>query len=170
MRELKPVMATVPGKAQPIPYKLVPMDGELIPQIAALERQSFSVPWTEEMLRQELESLNTSCIVAVDETRRVLGYASLTVVLDEGYINNIAVDKPYRRQGLASDLLGVFLKFAKAQHLAFLTLEVRPNNLAAIALYEKFGFTQVGRRKNYYDRPVEDALLMTRYFREEEQP
>ncbi len=168
MQEFKPVMASVPGKARPIPYRLVPMDRELVPQIAELERQSFSLPWTEQMLYDELESLNSSCIVAVDGDRRVLGYASLTVAADEGYVNNIAVRRELRRQGLASDLLGVFLRFAQARKLAFLTLEVRPSNLAAIALYEKHGFRQVGRRKNYYDEPTEDAILMTRFFQPEE--
>ena len=168
MNEFKPVMATVPNRAQePIPYKLVPMDRELVPQIAALERQSFSLPWTEQMLYDELDSLNSSCIVAVDKDRRVLGYASLTVAADEGYINNIAVRKEFRRQGLASDLLGVFFRFARAQNLAFLTLEVRDSNLAARSLYRKFGFQDVGRRRNYYDKPTEDAILMTKFFREE---
>lgn len=163
MNEFKPVIATVPKQADPIPYKLVPMDRELVPQIAELERISFSVPWTEQMLYEELESLNSTCIAAVTEDREVLGYASLTVVLDEGYINNIAVKRQYRRQGLASDLLGVFLRFAQAQKLTFLTLEVRDTNLAARSLYCKFGFQEVGRRKNYYDKPTEDAILMTKY-------
>ncbi|MGM9538420.1 MAG: ribosomal protein S18-alanine N-acetyltransferase [Candidatus Onthomonas sp.] len=168
MNEFKPVMATVPNKGQePIPYRLVPMDRALVPQIAELERQSFSLPWTEQMLYDELDSLNSSCIVAVDRDRRVLGYASLTVVMDEGYINNIAVRKEFRRQGLASDLLGVFFRFAQAQNLAFLTLEVRDSNLAARNLYRKFGFQDVGRRKNYYDKPTEDAILMTKFFKEE---
>ena len=116
---------------------------------------------------QELDSLNSSCIVAVDNNNRVLGYASLTVAADEGYINNIAVRRELRRQGLASDLLGVFVKFAQAQHLAFLTLEVRDTNLAARSLYRKFGFQDVGRRKNYYDKPTEDAILMTKFFQKE---
>lgn len=168
MNEFKPVMATVPSKAQePIPYKLVPMDRSLVPQIAELERQCFSLPWTEQMLYDELDSLTSSCIVAVDENRRVLGYASLTVAADEGYINNIAVRRELRRQGLASDLLGVFFRFAQAQHLAFLTLEVRDTNLAARSLYRKFGFQDVGRRKNYYDKPTEDAILMTKFFKGE---
>ncbi|MBQ9165393.1 MAG: ribosomal protein S18-alanine N-acetyltransferase [Oscillospiraceae bacterium] len=151
-----------------MPYKLVPMDRELIPQIAELERLSFSVPWTEEMLLEELESMTSSVIVAVDKDGHVLGYASLTVVLDEGYINNIAVQRKYRRMGLGSDLLGVFIRFAKAQNLSFLTLEVRDTNLAARSLYSKFGFREVGRRKNYYDQPREDAILMTKFFKEEQ--
>ena len=59
------------------------------------------------------------------------------------------------------------MNFARGNDLAFLTLEVRPSNTAAIALYEGFGFEEVGRRKNYYDLPKEDALILTRYFKEE---
>ena len=169
MNEFKPVVATVPMKnVESIPYQLVPMDRELIPQIAELEKQSFSMPWTEEMLLDELESMTGSVIVAVDRDRQVLGYAGLTVVLDEGYINNIAVRRKYRRMGLGSELLKVFIRFAQAQKLSFLTLEVRDTNLAARSLYGKFGFREVGRRKNYYDQPREDAILMTRYFKEEQ--
>lgn len=168
MNEFQPVIGSVPVQPQqPIPYRLVPMDRELVPQIAQLERQCFSMPWTEQMLYDELDSLNSSCIVAVDGERKVLGYASLTVAADEGYINNIAVRRQLRRQGLGSDLLGVFVRFAQAQKLAFLTLEVRDTNLAARSLYRKFGFQEVGRRKNYYDKPEEDAILMTRFFQKE---
>ena len=169
MNQFKPVVASVPMKSvEPIAYKLVPMDRELIPQIAQLERLSFSLPWTEEMLLEELESMTGSVIVAVDKDRNVLGYASITVVLDEGYINNIAVQRKYRRMGLGSDLLGVFIRFAEAQKLSFLTLEVRDTNLAARSLYSKFGFREVGRRKNYDAQPRADAILMTRFFKEEQ--
>ena len=168
MTNFTPTIGSVPAQpTQPIPYKLVPMDRDLIPQIAALEKLCFSVPWTEEMLTEELESMNSTCIVAVTDDRTVLGYAGITVVLDEGYINNIAVARKYRRMGLGSDLLGVFLRFAEAQNLSCLTLEVRDTNLAARALYHKFGFEEVGRRKNYYDKPTEDAILMTKFFRKE---
>ena len=87
MTNFTPTIGSVPAQpAQPIPYKLVPMDRGLIPQIAALEKLCFSVPWTEEMLTEELESMNSTCIVAVTDDRTVLGYAGITVVLDEGYI------------------------------------------------------------------------------------
>ena len=86
---------------------------------------------------------------------------------DEGYITNVAVFPPYRRRGVAGKLLDVFLRFARANHLAFLTLEVRPSNAAAIALYTRFGFREAGRRRNYYDLPREDALILTRTFGEE---
>ena len=88
---------------------------------------------------------------------------------DEGYITNVAVFPPYRRRGAAGKLLDVFLRFARANHLAFLTLEVRPSNAAAIALYTRFGFREAGRRRNYYDLPKEDALILTRTFEEDDQ-
>ena len=164
-----PTIGSVPAQpTEPVHYRLVPMTRDLIPQIASIERSCFSLPWTEEMLEEELDSLNTSCIVALSDSDEVLGYASLTVVLDEGYINNVAVQRPYRRMGLASELLGVFFRFAEANKLAFLTLEVRDSNLAARGLYHKYGFREVGRRRNYYDKPTEDAVLMTKYFRKEE--
>ena len=100
-------------------------------------------------------------------TGDVLGYAGLLVAADEGYITNVAVDPSRRRQGVAAQLLQVFDDFARGNRLAFLTLEVRPSNAAAIALYEGFGFREVGRRRNYYDLPKEDALILTKYYTEE---
>lgn len=152
------------ARREPVSYRLLPMDRETAEQAAQLEAMCFSHPWTLEMLEDELENPLSSFIVAYGSNDLVLGYAGLTVVAGEGYINNIAVRQEYRRQGVASALLGVFLRFAEAQGLAFLTLEVRPSNIAAKNLYMKHGFAQVGRRKNYYDDPKEDALIMTRTF------
>ena len=146
-------------------YKLVPMDRSHIPQIAQLERQCFSAPWSEEALVQALYQDNASFIVAEGADGTVLGYAGLQAVLDEGYIDNVAVRPEYRRQGVADALLGAFERFAQA-HLAFLTLEVRASNAPAIALYERHGFVRAGLRKNYYTAPREDAVIMTRWFRE----
>ena len=152
------------AKREPVRYKLVPMDRELAEQVAQIERNCFSHPWTEEMLLEELDNLLSSWICALGENGVVLGYAGLSVVAGEGYINNIAVRQEYRKQGVASALLDVFLRFAQAQNLEFLTLEVRLSNQAAKRLYMKHGFAQVGRRKDYYDDPKEDAILMTRTF------
>jgi [ribosomal protein S18]-alanine N-acetyltransferase len=98
----------------------------------------------------------------------VVGYAGLLVVADEGYITNIAVRAEWRQRRIATQLLEVFVRFAEANRLAFLTLEVRPSNTAAILLYGRHGFREAGRRKNYYDLPKEDALIMTRYFGQNE--
>ena len=144
-------------------YKLTPMTMEHIPQVAALERVCFSRPWSEESLQGELWNDSAVVIVAEGEDGTVLGYAGLQTVLDEGYINNVAVDPQYRRQGIADQLIAAFVRFGQAK-LAFLTLEVRASNEPAIALYAKHGFGEVGRRKNYYEDPKEDALLMTLFF------
>ena len=85
-------------------------------------------------------------------------------MLAEEYITNVAVRPDCRKQGVAGKLLQVFLDFAQANHLAFLTLEVRASNYPAIALYGSRGFRGVGRRKNYYEHPREDAIIMTREF------
>ena len=144
-------------------YKLVPMDRSHLEQIARLERECFSSPWSEELLAQELYNDNASYVVAQGEDGSVLGYAGLQVVLDEGDIDNVAVRPDCRRQGIASALLGAFERFAQA-HLAFLTLEVRASNTPAIALYEAHGFVREGVRKHYYTNPREDAVIMTRRF------
>lgn len=121
------------------------------------------------MLAEELENQCAAFLVAQDGgTGKVVGYAGLLVVADEGYITNVAVFPEYRRRGVAAQLLSVFENFARGSHLAFLTLEVRPSNTAAIALYESFGFQQAGRRKNYYDLPKEDALILTKTYGEAE--
>lgn len=148
--------------------KIVPMAAEHLDRLEQLERMCFSRPWSKKMLAEELDNQCAAFLVAVEpETEKAVGYAGLLVVADEGYITNVAVDPSCRRQGVAAQLLQVFDNFAKGNHLAFLTLEVRPSNAAAIALYEGFGFREVGRRRNYYDLPKEDALILTKHYTEE---
>ncbi len=148
---------------------IVPMHADHLDEIAALERICFSRPWSRKMLAEELENQCAAFLTALDAvTGKVVGYAGLLVVADEGYITNVAVLPEYRRRGVAARLLQVFCDFAAGQKLAFLTLEVRPSNEAAIALYTGFGFTERGRRRNYYDLPKEDALILTRDFAQEE--
>ncbi len=144
-------------------YEIVPMDRSHIPQVAALEKECFSSPWSEAMLEDALFDPQASFIVAEDEEGNILGYAGLHVILDEGYIDNVAVERDARRHGVASALLDVFCRFGAAK-LAFLTLEVRASNAPAIALYEKYGFQRAGLRPKYYDKPREDAVIMTREF------
>ena len=149
--------------------RIVPMAAEHLNEVAALELACFSRPWSRQMLAEELDNQCAAFLVAVEpETEQPVGYAGLLVVADEGYITNVAVFPEYRRQGVAAKLLAVFENFARGNHLAFLTLEVRPSNAAAIALYESFGFRQAGRRKNYYDLPKEDALILTKTYGEAE--
>ena len=143
---------------------IVPMNGDHLDEVAELERICFSTPWSRNMLAEELDNALSAFLVALDDSGRVVGYAGVQVVLDEGYITNIAVRPECRRQGIAKKLLKVFLDFAQAHQLAFLTLEVRASNYDAIALYGSHGFRSMGRRKNYYEHPKEDAIIMTREF------
>ena len=133
-----------------------------LPQIIALEELCFSVPWTEEMLLAQLTDGHV--FLAAVENGEVLGYAGLQYVLDEGYISNVATSPARRREGIAGMLLSALKERAGELGLAFLTLEVRESNFPARRLYEKHGFSGVGRRKGYYDSPREDAILMTYFF------
>ena len=118
--------------------KIVPMNADHLESLERLESICFSRPWSRKMLAEELENQCAAFLVAEDAvTGDVLGYTGLLVAADEGYITNVA------------------------------TLEVRPSNTAAIALYQGFDFQEAGRRKNYYDLPKEDALILTRRFDEE---
>lgn len=147
-------------------YQIIPMDRTHISQIAQLERECFPLPWTEAMLEGELYNDTASFLVALGEDGLVWGYAGIHVVLDEGYLANVAVSPDHRRQGVARELLEVYHRFGQA-HLAFISLEVRPSNRAAIDLYMNCGYGQVGRRKDFYTQPTEDGIIMTRVFNEE---
>ena len=146
---------------QNMKVRIVPMNGDHLDEVAALERACFPDPWSRNMLKEELENDLAAFLVALDEQEAVAGYAGLQVVLDEGYILNVAVRPDCRRQGVAGKLLQVFLNFARGNRLSFLTLEVRASNYPAIALYGSRGFRGAGRRKNYYEHPREDAVIMT---------
>lgn len=145
-------------------YDITPMTAMHLDQVAELEQLCFSDPWSRRMLSEHLENECAATLVALGEDGTVLGYAGLLVVLDEGYITNVAVRPEYRRQGIAGELLGVFRRFAEGNKLAFLTLEVREGNAAARALYAKYGYKEVGVRKNYYEHPKENAIIMTLEF------
>lgn len=137
---------------------------ELVPQIAALEEQCFSLPWTEAQLISQLPDERHEFIAALDENGRVAGYVGMMFVLDEGYISNVAVDSSLRRRGIGDALIAEMNSRAQKRGLAFVTLEVRESNAPAIALYAKHGYVRVGERKNYYDFPRENAILMTKFF------
>ena len=144
--------------------RIVPMTADHLDEVAELERVCFSVPWSRNMLKEELDNALSALLVALDDDGRVVGYAGVQVILDEGYITNVAVRPDCRRRGVAAQLLKVFLDFAQGNKLAFLTLEVRESNHAALILYGRHGFRSVGRRRNYYEHPREDAIIMTREF------
>ena len=144
-------------------YRIVDVNAEHISQIAGLEEQCFSSSWTEEQLRSQLKDDRHEFIAAVRGDGTVLAYVGMMYILDEGYISNVAVSPEYRRQGIADRVIESLVDICCSLKLSFVTLEVRAGNKAAISLYSKQGFLPVGRRKNYYDLPKEDAILMTKY-------
>ena len=135
-----------------------------LPQIEKLEQQCFSLPWSWDQLMSQLPD-DCHEFLAAEQEGKVLGYVGMMTVLDEGYISNVAVDPAFRRQGIADRLITELLDRARIRELSFVTLEVREHNEPAIALYRKHGFAPVGLRKNYYELPVENALLMTKYLK-----
>ena len=137
-----------------------------IAALAALEEACFSDALTPEMLLRQIES-DSHIVLCATEDGTVLGYVSCQYVLDEGYIGSVAVGETYRRRGTALALLTALAERAKEKELSFLTLEVRESNHPARALYEKCGYETVGKRKNYYEKPIEDAILMSVYFTKE---
>ena len=148
--------------------RIVDTRPEQLDDILLMEQQCFSVPWTHEQLMSQLSDFMHIFLAAEDENGRAVGYAGLMYVLDEGYISNVAVSPDRRREGIADMLLTELYARAKAKKLSFLTLEVRESNIPAQSLYKKHGYTEVGRRKAYYSRPKEDAVLMTCFLSEEE--
>lgn len=141
-------------------YKIVKGCEKHIEALEELEKTCFSMPWTRQQLLSQLPDENHDFLV-LECDNEAIGYVGMMYVLDEGYISNVAVSPLHRRQGLADRLVTEILKSAEEKELSFVTLEVRQSNYPAISLYEKQGFIKVGQRKNYYDLPKEDAILMT---------
>lgn len=143
---------------------IVPMDAGHINDIAQIERQSFSRPWSEEGIKAELTNPAAVFLAAQNEEKKVVGYIGVHTVCDEGYIANLAVLPEYRGLGIGKSLLDTAIGAAQGMGLSFLSLEVRPSNKAAIALYKSREFKIAGRRKGFYSEPKEDGYIMTLRF------
>lgn len=130
-----------------------------VAQIAELEKICFFDPWSERSIASELENQLAFWLVAMEDDH-VAGYIGSQTVIDETDMMNVAVHPDFRRRGIAEMLVNTLVKHLKDMGSRCLTLEVRTSNAAAIALYEKLGFQEIGRRKNYYRNPKEDALIL----------
>ncbi len=135
-------------------------------ELAELEKIIFpSEPWTEEMFLGEFSGLNPVLyLLLVDYAAdaRVIGYAGIWIIQDEGHITNVGILPEYRRMGLAETLVTTLIDAAEQRGVTSETLEVRVSNEPAIRLYEKLGFRLAGRRRGYYPDNHEDALIYWR--------
>ena len=136
-------------------------------EIAAIENASFTDPWSRAMLASDLTKENGFFLVAAADGA-VCGYADGEDICGDFYVNNIAVAQAFRQRHIAETLLRSLIGTARERQCGFVTLEVRAGNLPAQRLYEKCGFSMVGRRPDYYGSPTEDALLYTLFFPSEE--
>jgi ribosomal-protein-alanine N-acetyltransferase len=136
--------------------RIAPEEDGVLTACAALEAAIFPDPWSLQNIRSAVCAPCTRLYGAFSDTDALIGYVFLTQVLDTADIDNIAVAPDFRRQGIAALLLDTALDGVDAD----IHLEVRASNAPAIALYQKYGFTAYGTRRNYYDDPREDAVLM----------
>ena len=129
--------------------------------VAALEAQIFSMPWSEQGFADTLFREDVLFLVAREE-ERLLGYVGVYCTADEGEITNVAVSKEARRRGVGRALLAALIDALATRSIYRIVLEVRVSNEPAIRLYEQMDFAVVGTRKNFYEKPTENAYVMVR--------
>ncbi len=132
-----------------------------VPALSRIEQDSFDSPWSADEIAKDVTSKDGGIYVAVIESGgETAGYAEMRTVAGEAQIYNIVIDKAFRGRGLGEMLLRHLIDRAKEAGCRLMTLEVRGGNGAAMELYHKLGFREVGRRKGYYAKGGEDAVLM----------
>ena len=151
------LFSQIPGKMNEILIRR--MEEKDVPSVVAIERTSFSLPWSETSFMNEIRKQHAISRVAILDDA-VVGYLCAESVMDEGHILNLGVHPQYKKRGIATALVENILEELKLKACRFLYLEVRASNFAAKRLYKSFGFTVVGTRKNYYVAPNEDAVIM----------
>ncbi len=140
--------------------KILSMSEEHLKDVALLEKQCFSTPWSENALKAELEKENSRFFVAITKNE-VSGYIGANNILGEVYINNIGVFYNYRGFGIGEVLLEHLISVSENEGADFITLEVRESNVVARNLYEKLNFKNFGIRKNFYTEPRENGIIYT---------
>jgi ribosomal-protein-alanine N-acetyltransferase len=144
--------------------RIIEMKAHHVPQVAELEKLCFSAPWSANSIAHELTTDYSFWLVAEDDGA-VVGYIGSQIAFPEADVMNVAVRPEYRRRGVGQILVEALSTHLRNIDCESLTLEVRASNAPAIALYEKLGFAQVGRRPNYYRNPKEDALILRKELR-----
>lgn len=132
-----------------------------IESVAALEQKVFSDAWTSQGIRGTMEQ-SQAFIVVAEFDGELVGYCIVYYVLDEGEIARIAVDENVRRQGVGRGLLDYVCKCCRQKKIERLLLDVRESNSGARAFYQRYGFKEDGIRKDFYEQPKENAVLMSK--------
>ena len=142
--------------------KIVTMTAEHLGEVKALLDVCFGESaWSMDSLRSQMEKADSHCTVAIEQDS-VIGFLAFEQVLDEGSIIEVAVAPDCRRKGIAKALITQAIQSADGSAAVF--LEVRESNAPAVSLYEALGFEQIGERKDYYDRPKENAIIMRKNY------
>lgn len=136
---------------------------EMVPEdaagVEAVEKESFAIPWSRQSFWEEAANERTYYLLALEE-EVIIGYAGTWIIEDEAQITNVAIAPRYRGQGIGTRMMAEIIQAAKQRGAVRMTLEVRPSNTAALALYTAFGFKSAGRRPHYYQDNGEDAIIM----------
>ncbi|MDY4743583.1 MAG: ribosomal protein S18-alanine N-acetyltransferase [Lachnospira sp.] len=142
-------------------YIIRPMEVSDTEQVEMIEKQIFSIPWSQKSFEDACQS-NDNIYLVCEMNGQIAGYCGLWTVLGEGNITNMAVSGGFRRLGIAETLMKEMEKRGMSKNVVTYFLEVRKSNEAAVNLYKKMGYVQIGVRKNFYEKPVEDALVMSK--------
>lgn len=135
-----------------------------IAQVETIEKGIFSMPWSEKSFSDACNTPENIYLVGIVDGE-VAGYCGLWTVFGEGNITNMAVSSQYRRQGIAEALMQEMERRGQQKEVTIFFLEVRESNKAARALYQKMGYEQIGVRRHFYEKPPEDAIIMSKGWR-----
>lgn len=135
------------------------MEERDVEEVSRIEEETFSMPWSPKSFLEMIQSKDAYYIVA-EQDGKILGSCGVLQALDEGNITNVVIEKESRGQGIGTAMLGFLMKEGEKRGITAYTLEVRVSNVSAIHVYEKLGFVSVGIRKNFYEKPKEDANIM----------
>lgn len=144
--------------------EIIQMTGEHIDDVVSIEEACFYIPWTKKDFEKEIYENKMAIYRVARLNGKIIGYAGLWHIINEGHITNVAVLDEYRRQGVGDALVKEFIDIAKQKEMIGITLEVKVTNTGAQKLYTKYGFKPEGFRKNYYEDTKEDAVIMWKYF------
>lgn len=136
------------------------MTEEDIEQVMEIERKTFSTPWSKESFKMEITKNILAKYIVAEIDKKIVGYGGIWIIIDEGHITNIAVDKNYRGKGIGKLLIEGLIDVCREKNAKAITLEVRQSNEIAKSLYKQYGFKEAGVRPGYYSDNHEDAIIM----------